>query len=198
MLDQIAPNLSVVAAQLVEAACCARDGDSDAAQAYIAHAVALLKGQYSSKSTIARSNERAPQLDRGGLPGWQARRLTAHVDANLAEKISVAQLAMLVNFSGSHFCRAFKRTFGLSPHAWVIRRRMEMAQALMLTTSATLSEIAFSCGMVDQAHFTRCFRRVTGQTPYAWRRTRRCAIEGPVTEPFVPLQVKPASAGESR
>jgi AraC family transcriptional regulator len=110
---------------------------------------------------------------RGGLTAWQARRLTAHVDANLAEKISTRHLAKLVNLSPSHFSRVFKCTFGLPPHAWVMRRRMERAQALMLTTSAKLSEIATSCGMTDQAHFTRRFQRVAGETPYVWRR-RRC------------------------
>jgi AraC-like DNA-binding protein len=186
MLEQTASNLSVVAAQLVEAACCARDGDSDAAQAYIAHAVALLKGQHGSASALSRLHERASRrLARGGLPAWQVRRLTAYVDANLGEGISVARLARFVNLSASYFCHAFKRTFGVSPHAWLIRRRVEMAQALMLTTSATLSEIAMNCGMVDQAHFTRCFRRVTGETPYAWRRARRCVMEGRGAEPVV-------------
>ena len=106
----------------------------------------------------------------GRLAAWQARRLAAHVDANLAEKISTRHLAKLVNLSPSHFSRVFKCTFGLPPHAWVMRRRMERAQALMLTTSAKLSEIATSCGMTDQAHFTRRFQRVAGETPYVWRR----------------------------
>lgn len=110
---------------------------------------------------------------RGGLAPWQARRLVAHVDANLGEEISIADLATFVNLSASHFCRVFKRTFGLSPHAWLMRRRLETARALMLTTSATLSQIALSCGMTDQAHFTRRFRRAIGETPHVWRRTQR-------------------------
>jgi AraC family transcriptional regulator len=103
--------------------------------------------------------------------------VTTRVDANLAEKISTPQLARSVNLSASHFSRAFKFTFGVPPHAWVLRRRMEVAQGLMLTTSATLSEIAITCGMADQAHFTRCFRRVVGETPNVWRRSRRGTIE---------------------
>jgi AraC-like DNA-binding protein len=178
MLGQSTTNLSVVAAQLVEAACCARDGDSASAQAYIAHAVALLKGQHGSTPALARLKEGdSCRLARGGLPAWQVQRLTAYVDANLGERISVVRLAMLVNLSGSYFCHAFRRTFGVSPHVWLMRRRVEMSQALMLTSAATLSEIAITCGMADQAHFTRWFRRVTGQTPYAWRRARQCVME---------------------
>jgi AraC-like DNA-binding protein len=108
------------------------------------------------------------------------------VDANLAQRISTPQLAKCVKLSASHFCRAFKCTFGVSPHTWVMRRRMEMAQGLMLTTSATLSEIAFICGMADQAHFTHCFRRVFGETPYVWRRTRRDTMEGRAAETGIP------------
>jgi AraC-like DNA-binding protein len=169
MLNETVSGLSVAAAQLVEAACCARDGNTEAAKKHIAQAVALLNNRL-----IARGHEGDQrQIQRGGLALWQARRVAAHVDANLEKKISTPQLAKCLNLSASHFCRAFKCTFGVSPHYWVMRRRMEMAQGLMLSTSATLSEIAFICGMADQAHFTHCFRRIFGDTPYAWRRTRR-------------------------
>jgi AraC-like DNA-binding protein len=89
--------------------------------------------------------------------------------------IRVWELAGLAELSLSHFCRAFKSTFGASPHAYVQRRRIEFAQGLMLTTRESLSSIALSCGMCDQAQFTRSFRRVTGETPRSWRRARRGA-----------------------
>jgi len=50
--------------------------------------------------------------------------------------------------------------------------RVELARTLMLTTSESLSQIALSCGLVDQAHLCRCFRRVMGTTPAVWRRSR--------------------------
>jgi AraC-like DNA-binding protein len=65
---------------------------------------------------------------------------------------------------------------------WITRRRVEAAQALMLTTSIPLSEIALRCGMSDQSHFTRAFRRVVGDTPYSWRQTRRGAMPDNVFE----------------
>jgi AraC-like DNA-binding protein len=178
MLDETVLGLSAVAAQLVEAACCARDGNTEAAKIHIAHAVARLNGRHSPDGAVSRVTERDhPQIQRGGLAPWQARRVAARVDADLAERISIPQLAKDVKLSVSHFSRAFKCTFGVSPHVWVLRRRMEMAQGLMLTTSAPLCEIASICGMADQAHFTRCFRRVFGETPYVWRRNRRGTLE---------------------
>ena len=113
------------------------------------------------------------QVARGGLPAWQTRRVFAHVEANLCRKISIRELAGLLGLSASHFCRAFKCTIGSSPRDYVLRRRIELAQVLMLTTSEALSSIAVSCGMCDQSHFTRSFHRIVGETPYSWRRTRR-------------------------
>lgn len=90
--------------------------------------------------------------------------------------IRVHELARLAGLSLSHFCRAFKSTFGASPRAYVLRRRIELAQGLMVTTCESLSSIALRCGMCDQAHFTRSFRRIVGETPRSWRRARRGAI----------------------
>src|SRR4051812_10242152 len=120
MLNETVSSLSVVTAQLVEAACCARDGNPEAAKIHIGHAVALLNGRLSPQVAIARGDEgKLRQIQRGGLAVWQARRLAAHVDANLAERISTPQLAKCLNMSVSHFCRAFKSTFGVPPHAWL-------------------------------------------------------------------------------
>src|SRR5207237_7373739 len=115
-------------------------------------------------------------LHRGGLAGWQAKRVEAHIDANLARKILIADLASLVGLSNGQFCRAFKCTFSMPAHVYLMHRRIEVAQGLMLRTTTTLSEIALRCGMSDQAHFTRTFRRVVGETPCLWRRTRRNAM----------------------
>lgn len=177
MHETLTQELSVVAAQFVEAACRARDGDREATTAHIAHAMALLRGIPSlSPSGTRRLSDVEAQVVRGGLPAWQMRRVIAHVEANLSRRISVEELARLLNLSASHFCRAFKCTVGASPRHYVLRRRIEVAQGLMLTTSEPLSSIAIRCGMCDQPHFTRSFHRIVGETPYSWRRTRRGSL----------------------
>jgi AraC family transcriptional regulator len=114
---------------------------------------------------------------RGGLPPWQTRKIIAHVETNLSRRIRVQELARLPGLSASHFCRAFKCAFGASPRDYVLRRRIEVAQAMMLTTSEPLGSIAVSCGMCDQPHFTRSFRRIVGETPSRWRQTRRGSLQ---------------------
>src|SRR5579863_10666919 len=115
--------MSVVAAQLVEAACKARDGDREATRAHIAHAVALLRGEPSlgPRGTRVLSNAET-HVARGGLPAWQMRRVFAHVETNLSRRIAVRELARLLGLSASHFCRAFKCTLGAAPRDYVLRR----------------------------------------------------------------------------
>jgi AraC family transcriptional regulator len=176
--EPLQQGLPGVAAQLIEAACRARDGDHEATTAHIARAVALLRGipSLDHKGPRLPSNMET-QLVRGGLPVWQARRVMAHVEENLSRRIPVKELARLVSLSASHFCRAFKSTFGASPRDYVLHRRIAVAQGLMLTTSEPLSSIAVRCGMCDQPHFTRSFHRIVGDTPYTWRRNRRGSLE---------------------
>jgi AraC family transcriptional regulator len=173
-----AQELSVVAVQFVEAACKARGGDSEATRAHIAHALSLLRRLPSvgPKGTKLLSTEET-RVTLGGLPAWKLRRISVHVELNISRRIHIRTLAQLVGLSASYFCRAFKCSFGISPRDYVLRRRIEVAQALMLTTVDPLSAIAISCGMCDQQHFTRSFRRIVGETPSSWRRTRRGSLE---------------------
>jgi AraC family transcriptional regulator len=116
-------------------------------------------------------------IPRGGLAPWQVCKVLTHIEAHLGASITTAELANLVRLSPFHFCRAFRRSFNDSPHAYLMRRRVERAQGLMLTTTTPLAQIAVSCGLTDQAHFTRLFRRFAGESPRAWRRARATAPE---------------------
>ena len=104
---------------------------------------------------------------------WQARKVRDYIDSHLKGPVLVADLCALVQRSEAHFSRSFKRTFGESPHAFLVRRRVELAAQYMLTTDASLSDIALRRGFTDQAHLCKHFRQSTGQTPAAWRRAHR-------------------------
>jgi AraC-like DNA-binding protein len=112
------------------------------------------------------------EAPRQGLAPWQVRRVLAYIDSNLDTSLKNTDLAAIARLSPFHFNVAFRNSVGDSPHEYVIRRRMEWAQGLMLSTESSLSEIAAECGLADQAHLTRLFRRVVGESPAAWRRAR--------------------------
>ncbi|WP_202844551.1 helix-turn-helix domain-containing protein [Luteimonas saliphila] len=106
----------------------------------------------------------------GGLAGWQVRRVVAYIETHLESPIRVKDLAALTRLSASHFSRAFKRSFSQAPMTYVSRRRVHLAQRLLLTTGDSMCQISLACGMYDQAHLTRVFRRLVGDSPMAWRR----------------------------
>jgi AraC family transcriptional regulator len=106
----------------------------------------------------------------GGLAVWQAKRTLAYIEANLCSKLRIREMADLVALSTSHFSRAFKRTVGSSPMAYVAVRRIERAKLMMTSTGQRLTDIALACGFADQSHLNRYFRRVVGVSPGLWRR----------------------------
>jgi AraC family transcriptional regulator len=107
---------------------------------------------------------------RGGLAPWQAKRLAAYIESNISRNLRVADLAGIVQLSISHFSRAFRKSFGRPPLAYVKVRRVRHAQTILLNTREPIAQVALDCGMCDQAHFTRVFRRVVGISPSLWRR----------------------------
>jgi transcriptional regulator GlxA family with amidase domain len=102
-----------------------------------------------------------------------------YIDERLGGPLRVTDLAKLVSLSVSYFSRAFRDSCGELPHAYIVRMRIQRAQTLMLTTSSSLSQIAYACGLVDQAHLCRCFRQATGTTPGAWRRNHAVGRSSP-------------------
>jgi len=106
----------------------------------------------------------------GGLAPWRQRKVEQVLGHRLGDSIRIEELAEAVRLSTSHFCRAFKASFGEAPHTHIMRRRIALAQRLMRTTHEPLSQIALACGLSDQAHLSKLFHRSVGQTPSVWRR----------------------------
>ena len=106
----------------------------------------------------------------GGLAPWQCRKLEKYIQACLEEPIPVKTLAKLVSLSSSHFCRTFKDSYRDSPHAYILRKRIERAKELMLASHEPISQIALACGFSGSAHFANRFRQIVGEPPNIWRR----------------------------
>ena len=117
-------------------------------------------------------------LRRGVMAPWQARCIQGYIAANLHRTIRVMDLVRVVRFSPSRFDRVFKESFGCTPHQYVMRRRIERAQSLLLMSNDTLSQIAAECGFVNQSHLSNLFHKLVGETPGKWRRIYASGYEG--------------------
>jgi AraC family transcriptional regulator len=158
----IDPTSGALLARLLSDAFEALDGDIDRSRLALSRAVALVAGASPAGETISQ----------GGLTLWQARKISALVEAKLEGGVRITELAATARLSKSHFSRAFKAHFGRSPQQYVLDRRIARAQRLMLASNCRLCDVAQACGFADQAHLSRVFRRLVGAAPNTWRRAR--------------------------
>jgi AraC family transcriptional regulator len=109
---------------------------------------------------------------KGGLPRRRLKELREYVEEHLGAPLHLPELAGLAGASVRQFARAFKESTSLTPHQFVLLRRIERAKTLLTESSLTVGEIAAACGFASQSRFTAAFRRVTRATPSAWRNDR--------------------------
>jgi len=135
--------------------------------------VTILDGQGRVMAEEPGYPDRDPRSPRvaGGLPGSKLRRMTAHIDSNLHRELRLTELSAVVHMSPYHFARLFKQTTGVSPHQFVVRRRIDKAIALLATPGLSIRAIASAVGFKAPGYFATTFRRTTGVTPSAKRTT---------------------------
>jgi len=122
--------------------------------------IAATYGTFSTKTTS----------NKWGLTARQLRHALEYIEAHLSEDVSLAEVANASITSVSSLTRGFNASLGVSPHRWVLKRRIALAQRLMYEGATPLSEVAVCCGFADQSHLTRVFMRQVGSTPTVWRR----------------------------
>ena len=98
----------------------------------------------------------------------QIRSVQDYIDSHIAEDVNVAILAKHIRMSPWHFGRRLRAGTGMSPHAFMIDRRLARAQSLLKNTSTSISDVALAIGMTH-SHFTRSFRRRFGVPPTSFR-----------------------------
>ena len=143
----------------------ALDGQSDSL--YVASACEFLAHHIiDGYSSLSKS---APRRS-GGL-GRRRNAVVDYIEANLAGPITLRELAAIAGVSARHFERAFRQSFGLPPHAYVLRRRVSAARGLLLGQVAlTMEQIARRVGFSSASHLASAFRRHEGYSPAQFRR----------------------------
>jgi AraC family transcriptional regulator len=107
---------------------------------------------------------------KGTLSPAQVRRLTEYIDGRLHEQLNLETLAAVVGMGVWTFTRHFRQSFGRTPHAYIIERRIARARRLLAQSRLPIKEVAAVCGFADQAHMTRVFQTHLDITPAGLRR----------------------------
>jgi AraC-like DNA-binding protein len=112
---------------------------------------------------------RRPVYVKGGLPNWRLKRALELLEADITKTPSTAELAGPLQLHPTFFCRAFKKSTGLTPHRYLLARRIKRAKEMMKDESRTLTEIALDCGFGSSSQFSTVFKRLTGVSPRTYR-----------------------------
>jgi AraC family transcriptional regulator len=123
-------------------------------------------------SSLGRSSRRKLGSE-GGFPKRALERATDYINDNLSRKLTLAEIAGVAHMSPDHFGRSFKAATGLSPHQYVIHRRVERAKSLLSDTDLTVAEVAAAVGFSNPSHLAQHVRRLLGVPPGALRREGR-------------------------
>ena len=130
---------------------------------------ARLRGDHGDARCGVRRQPRPP-MSSSPLP---VRRVEAYIEQHLAANLSIDRLARVAGISRAHFVRLFSAHVGLAPSAYVWKRRIELAERLLLATDGTVEAIAKACGFADGNYFAKAFRRANELTPTEFRSARR-------------------------
>jgi AraC family transcriptional regulator len=115
----------------------------------------------------------SPPRSMGGLSSRRLRLVLEYIEDTLGQPIKLRELAALARISARHFERAFRQSTGLSPHGYVMDRRLHRARDLLINQpELPIEQIAFRLRFSTSSHFSSAFRRQTGLTPTVFRRTR--------------------------
>jgi AraC family transcriptional regulator len=107
------------------------------------------------------------------LPRWRLRRAIDYIEAHLAEPLTLNCVAVSVGLTRMHFAAQFRLATGFTPHAYLLRRRIEHAQRLLLESHWPIAQISLECGFSTSSHFSEAFKRIIGDSPTCWRARSR-------------------------
>ena len=99
------------------------------------------------------------------------------IDARYREPLDVPALARAAHLSPAHFSREFRRTFGETPHQYLLTRRLERAAALLRGTDYSVADICMQVGLTSVGSFTTSFGKAFGLSPTAYRAAHPPAAE---------------------
>jgi AraC-like DNA-binding protein len=131
------------------------------------------------ESLFVRLLKPSPQVVNGTLTPRQLMRVRDFMEARLCDKVVLEDLALVLGLDRFRFLKLFKRTVGMTPHAWLLRLRLERAVELIKTNrDMPITDVAHAVGFFDQSHFTRAFSDAYSVTPARFQRPAGNFLQG--------------------
>jgi len=103
------------------------------------------------------------------LPAWKLRRVRDFMEENLFHPIYLSELSEIAGLSRMHFAAQFRAATGQTPHAYLLRRKIERAQTLLSDLTLSVADVASIAGFKNKAHFANAFKKIVGEPPSRWR-----------------------------
>ncbi len=104
-----------------------------------------------------------------GLAKWRYNRVIEYIESHLASNIRLNDLSEVAGLSRMHFAAQFRKSTGMSPHAYILHSRIVLSQDLLRDHSLSIADVALSVGFNSQSHFSGVFKKIVGKTPPQWR-----------------------------
>jgi AraC family transcriptional regulator len=117
-----------------------------------------------------------------GLSKSKLRQVTEYINEHLHQDLKLIEIAAIAQMSPYHFLRLFKQSLGITPHQYILQRRIEKAKYLLQHSQLSIAAIAFKVGFCDQSHLTRYFKRIVGLTPKQLLQKRTACRSAPRTQ----------------
>jgi len=106
------------------------------------------------------------------LPPYALKRVLDKIEHSFQSEISLASLAKEAGYSRGHFLKMFRTSMGMTPHTYLLKRRIDHARSLLKRREITIIDVAADCGFSSQAHLTQVFRKHVGVIPGDYRRNQ--------------------------
>lgn len=124
---------------------------------------------FRQRSCLLNHTTKIRAQSRRGLAAWQQVVIAAYIEKHITESITVRALARFVYLSSQRFSRAFKRSFGIPPHRYVIHQRIERSKTLLTGSAWSIAEIGLALGFSRTSSFSAAFKKITGISPTQYR-----------------------------
>jgi AraC family transcriptional regulator len=120
-------------------------------------AIHLLRNYCTTSPMLSRDSE--------GLSQAKLTLVTDYINAHLHQELKLTEIAAIAQISQYHFLRLFKQRMGITPHQYILQRRVERARYLLQHSELSIADIAIEVGFCDRSHLTRSFKQIVGVTP---------------------------------